>query len=84
MAVEPAVSSGSVPALVVRTAASDRTLRLGRSYKVGRDPQADIAIDDPRVSWHTQLSARRALGYALCGQQLRVNVALEPLLSRWS
>ncbi len=56
--VEGAVSSGAVPALVVRTAGSDRTLRPGRSYRIGRDPQSDIVIDDPRVSWlHAILQA---------------------------
>ena len=48
---EGAVSSAGVPALVVRLAGSDRTLRPGRSYRVGRDPRADLVIDDPRVSW---------------------------------
>src|ERR1022692_2393416 len=51
MTVEGAVSSGAVPALVVRTAGLDRTLRPGRSYRIGRDPQSDIVIDDARVSW---------------------------------
>ncbi len=48
---EGAVSSAGVPALVVRSAGSDRTLRPGRSYRIGRDPQSDLVVDDPRVSW---------------------------------
>ena len=51
MTIERAVSSDAVPALVVRTQGSDRTLRAGPSYRVGRDPQSDIVIDEPRVSW---------------------------------
>jgi ABC-type multidrug transport system ATPase subunit len=37
--------------LVVRTQGSDRTLRAGRSYRVGRDPNSDIVVDEPKVSW---------------------------------
>jgi pSer/pThr/pTyr-binding forkhead associated (FHA) protein len=51
MTVERAVSSPAAPALVVRTQGSDRTLRAGPSYRVGRDPQSDIVVDEPRVSW---------------------------------
>ena len=51
MSEEHAVSSSGIPALVVRTGGSDRTLRAGRSYRVGRDPQSDIVVDEPRISW---------------------------------
>jgi ABC-type multidrug transport system ATPase subunit len=51
MTVERAGSPGSAPALLVRTQGSDRTLRAGRSYRVGRDPQSDIVLDEPQVSW---------------------------------
>jgi ABC-type multidrug transport system ATPase subunit len=51
MTVERAVSTGVAPTLVVRTEASDNTLRAGPSYRVGRDPQSHIIVDDPRVSW---------------------------------
>jgi ABC transport system ATP-binding/permease protein len=51
MTVEPAVSSGAAPSLVVRTQGADRTLRAGPSYRVGRDPQSDLVVDEPRVSW---------------------------------
>ncbi len=43
--------SGAAPALEVRAQGSDRTLRAGRSYRVGRDPRSDIVVDDSRVSW---------------------------------
>jgi len=51
MSEEHAVSSSGIPALVVRTGGSDRTLRAGRSYRLGRDPQSDIVVDEPRISW---------------------------------
>src|SRR5258708_39296865 len=45
------VSPPDAPVLVVKTQGSDQTLRAGSQYRVGRDPQSDIAIDDSRVSW---------------------------------
>src|ERR1700728_5410195 len=38
--------------LLVRTRRSDHRLDGGTEYRVGRDPAADIVLDDPRVSWH--------------------------------
>ena len=51
MTAEGSVSSMAPPALVVRTKGTVRTLRPGGSYQVGRDPAADIQVDDARVSW---------------------------------
>ena len=51
MTVERAVSPGAAPALLVRTQGSDRMLPAGPSYRVGRDPQSDLVVDEPRVSW---------------------------------
>ncbi len=51
MSIERALSADVVPVLVVRTQGVDRTLQAGRSYRVGRDPQSDIVVDEPRVSW---------------------------------
>ncbi len=51
MTADGTVSSMAPPALVVRTMGTVRTLRPGWSYQVGRDPAADIPIDDGRVSW---------------------------------
>src|ERR1700683_4044110 len=45
------MSPHAAPALVVRAGGSDRTLTPERSYKIGRDPQGDIVVADPRVSW---------------------------------
>ena len=41
----------AVPALVVRTRSSERTLYGGSSYRIGRDPKSDIVMADSRVSW---------------------------------
>jgi len=51
MTVERAVSSSAAPALVVRSEGSARTLRAGHSYRIGRDPQSDIVVEEPMVSW---------------------------------
>jgi ABC-type multidrug transport system ATPase subunit/pSer/pThr/pTyr-binding forkhead associated (FHA) protein len=40
-----------VPQLLVRTRRSDYTLLAGTEYRIGRDPEADIVVADPRVSW---------------------------------
>ena len=44
-------NGGFPPSLLVLTGGSRRSLAAGPSYLVGRDPEADIVIDDPRVSW---------------------------------
>ena len=43
------------PPLLVLTQGSGRRLAAGPSYLVGRDPEADIVIDDARVSWQHAL-----------------------------
>ncbi len=48
---ERLVSPPAAPVLVVKTQGSDQTLRAGSQYRVGRDPQSDIVINDSRVSW---------------------------------
>jgi ABC-type multidrug transport system ATPase subunit len=47
--VEAPASAG--PALVVRTRSAEQTLRVGKTYRIGRDPKSDIVVDDSRVSW---------------------------------
>jgi ABC-type multidrug transport system ATPase subunit/pSer/pThr/pTyr-binding forkhead associated (FHA) protein len=42
----------AAPPLLVRTRRSDHRLDGGAEYRIGRDPAADIVLDDPRVSWH--------------------------------
>jgi ABC-type multidrug transport system ATPase subunit len=51
MTADDTVRSMAPTALVVRTETAVRTLRAGWSYQVGRDPAADVPIDDSRVSW---------------------------------
>ncbi len=46
-----ALSGALPPSLLVQTQGSGRRLEAGPSYLVGRDPEADIVIDDARVSW---------------------------------
>ncbi len=51
MAIDPAgvVDPGS--SLRVRAAGSEKVFDGSASYSVGRDPQSDIVLADPRVSW---------------------------------
>src|SRR5450755_3596865 len=57
MTADRVLSSNKAPALVVRTQGSDRSLQPGPSYRIGRDPESDIVVDDSRVSWqHAVLS----------------------------
>jgi ABC transport system ATP-binding/permease protein len=41
----------AAPPLLVRTRRSDHQLDSGTEYRIGRDPAADIVLDDSRVSW---------------------------------
>ena len=50
MRIDPAISPGNLP-LFVRAPGSDRMLPAGPSYSIGRDPEADVVVADPRVSW---------------------------------
>jgi len=45
------VSHLAAPPLVVRAQGSSRTLQAGPAYWIGRDPEADIVVDEPLVSW---------------------------------
>src|ERR1700722_18052446 len=51
MKIDPAISPGDLP-LYVRAQGSDRMLQAGPSYRIGRDPESDIVVEDSRVSWH--------------------------------
>ncbi|MGD0685829.1 MAG: FHA domain-containing protein, partial [Streptosporangiaceae bacterium] len=51
MTADRGLSSRTTPALVVRAQGSDRSLQAGPSYRIGRDPESDIVVDDSRVSW---------------------------------
>ena len=41
----------AAPPLLVRTRRSDHRLDSGTEYRIGRDPAADIVLEDSRVSW---------------------------------
>jgi ABC transport system ATP-binding/permease protein len=51
----PGAPAAAAPPLVQRLHiqghGADRLLTAGASYRIGRDPQADIVLTDPRVSW---------------------------------
>src|SRR5580692_6101920 len=51
MTADQVLSPHPTPALVVRTQGSDRSLQAGPLYRIGRDPESDIVVDDSRVSW---------------------------------
>jgi ABC-type multidrug transport system ATPase subunit len=40
-------------------------LQAGPSYRIGRDPQSDIVLDDPRVSWRHAVLRREPDGWLL-------------------
>jgi ABC transport system ATP-binding/permease protein len=46
-----APGSRSAPPLLVRTVRTTHRLESGPEYRIGRDDHADIAVNDPRVSW---------------------------------
>lgn len=61
----PFASQVAGPMLIVKIERTDKTLRQGQPYLVGRDPQSDIVIDDIRVSWnHAVLRAERGAWFA--------------------
>jgi ABC transport system ATP-binding/permease protein len=51
MSIEQAGRAGASTQLRVRAPGSDQVLDGAATYRIGRDPQADIVLADPRVSW---------------------------------
>jgi len=49
----------------VRIEGSDRLLDSASSYRIGRDPQSDIVVSDPRVSWHHAVLQHQDGGWVL-------------------
>ncbi|MFE2428681.1 FHA domain-containing protein [Streptomyces sp. NPDC059373] len=45
----------SAPELVLETDDGQQVIVPGRTYHVGRDPDSEVAYEDPRVSWHHAL-----------------------------
>jgi ABC transport system ATP-binding/permease protein len=43
----------------------DRLLKAGAVYRIGRDPQADIVLADPRVSWQHGIVEEQAGSWLL-------------------
>jgi len=59
----PSCSAAAAPPLVqrlhVQGEGADRLLTAGSAYRIGRDPQADIVVTDPRVSWQHAIIEER-------------------------
>ena len=51
MTAEQEASPVALPALLIRIQGYDRALQPGSRYRIGRDPQSDVVLDDPTVSW---------------------------------
>jgi ABC-type multidrug transport system ATPase subunit/pSer/pThr/pTyr-binding forkhead associated (FHA) protein len=51
--------------LHVKGAGVDRLLKAGSTYRIGRDPKADIVVSDARVSWQHATVRRHASGWQL-------------------
>src|SRR5580658_3478973 len=65
MTIDPAGRRAAGLQLRVRTPDSDRLLDGGASYRVGRDPQSDIVLADPRVSWEHAVLRHQDGGWLL-------------------
>ena len=54
LASAPEIPAGiaAFPDLMVRAQGTNRFLQGGKTYRIGRDPQSDIEIADPLISWH--------------------------------
>ena len=49
----------------VRFRGSDRLLDNASGYRIGRDPESDIVVDDPRVSWNHAVLQHQDGGWVL-------------------
>ena len=57
------VGQATVPQLVLDINGQRTTLEPGRTYTLGRDPRADVTVDDARVSWRHANIALRGTGW---------------------
>ena len=57
------MGQATVPQLVLDINGQRTTLEPGRTYTLGRDPRADVTIDDARVSWRHANIALRGTGW---------------------
>jgi ABC-type multidrug transport system ATPase subunit len=51
--------------LHIKGAGVDQLLQAGSSYRIGRDPQADVVVSDARVSWQHAIVERQDGGWRL-------------------
>ena len=63
--VEETSADQAAPPLVVRAQGVTRTLRPGPVYRIGRDPAADVAVEEPLVSWRHAVLTATAAGWLL-------------------
>jgi len=55
----------AAPPLRIQCQGIDRLLQAGTAYRIGRDPQADIVLADPRVSWQHAIVEEQAGSWLL-------------------
>lgn len=60
--------------LHVKGAGVDLLLGAGSTYRIGRDPKADIIVSDARVSWQHAVVERHLSGWQLEAARRRVRV----------
>jgi ABC transport system ATP-binding/permease protein len=58
-------AEGAATQLRVRLPGSDRVLDGAASYRIGRDPQSDIVLADPRISWEHAVLRHQDDGWLL-------------------
>jgi ABC-type multidrug transport system ATPase subunit len=58
MEIDPAGAVAGVR-LRVHAGGADKLLEGGSNYRIGRDPQSDIVLNDPRVSWQHAVLRQR-------------------------
>jgi ABC transport system ATP-binding/permease protein len=62
---EQAAQPVSDQQMQVAGAGVDRLLQAGPTYRIGRDPEADIVVSDARVSWQHAIIERQGNGWLL-------------------
>jgi len=65
MSTEPDARPSAEGQLRIQAQDSDRLLQAGPSYRIGRDPEADICVADPRVSWQHAILSQQDGGWLL-------------------
>ncbi len=65
MSTEPDARPSAEGQLRIQAPGSDRLLQAGASYRIGRDPDADVVVADPRVSWQHAVLTQQDGGWLL-------------------